>query len=346
MLKILVIGPSWIGDMVMSQSLYRTIKTKYNESIIDVIAPAWCHPLLSRMPEVDSALNMPLDHGILALKKRYYLGKSLETNNYDRAYVLPNSFKSALIPFFAGIKHRIGWRGEMRYLVLNDIRILNKVEFPMMVERYIALGYDESSTFSHQLPHPILWPKLVVNEDEKQIIIKKFALSNYRLIIGFCIGAEFGPAKIWPHYHYAALAEQLIAEGYQLILLGSIKDHKIGNAIIQMLLESSRKHCKNLVGQTQLEEAVILLAHCVAVVSNDSGLMHITAALNRPLVALYGPSNPDFTPPLSHKARVIRLIGGYYKVRYSDRKYGYHQSLIDINPSRVHQELITLLNLD
>ncbi|ORM62508.1 ADP-heptose--LPS heptosyltransferase [Pantoea rodasii] len=343
-MKILVIGPSWVGDMMMSQSLYRTLKAEHPEAVIDVMAPAWCRPLLSRMPEVNQALAMPLGHGALALGERRRLGKTLKDSGYDRAYVLPNSFKSALVPFFAGIKRRVGWRGEMRYGVLNDVRVLDKAAFPLMVERYVALGYDQPIASAQQLPQPLLWPQLRVDEDEKRMTAGQFALSADRPVIGFCPGAEFGPAKRWPHYHYAALAEQLIGKGYQVVLFGSAKDRETGDTIVQTLSESARAHCKNLAGDTQLEQAVILIAHCAAVVSNDSGLMHIAAALNRPLVALYGPSSPDFTPPLSHQARVIRLITGYHKVRKGDAEEGYHQSLIDIQPARVHQELSALLH--
>jgi len=342
-MKILVIGPSWVGDMMMSQSLYRTLKAAHPDAVIDVMAPAWCRPLLSRMPEVNQALAMPLGHGALALGERRRLGKALRNSGYDRAYVLPNSFKSALVPFFAGIKRRTGWRGEMRYGVLNDARVLNKAAFPLMVERYVALAYDTPPASARQLPQPLLWPQLRVDEEEKHQTAVLFGLSADRPVIGFCPGAEFGPAKRWPHYHYAALAEQLINEGYQVVLFGSAKDRETGETILQALPESLRVYGKNLAGDTQLEQAVILIAHCRAVVSNDSGLMHIAAALNRPLVALYGPSSPDFTPPLSHQARIIRLISGYHKVRKGEAAEGYHQSLIDIEPARVHQELSMLL---
>ncbi|ORM84510.1 ADP-heptose--LPS heptosyltransferase [Pantoea deleyi] len=342
-MKILVIGPSWVGDMMMSQSLYRTLKAEHPDAVIDVMAPAWCRPLLSRMPEVNQALAMPLGHGALEIGERRRLGKVLRASHYDRAYVLPNSFKSALVPFFAGIRRRVGWRGEMRYGLLNDLRVLDKAAFPLMVERYVALGYDTPVASAAQLPQPLLWPKLQVGEQEMRETAAQFRLAATRPIIGFCPGAEFGPAKRWPHYHYAALAHQLIAEGFQVVLFGSAKDRPTGEEIIAALPEAARDHCRNLAGETQLEQAVILLAQCRAVVSNDSGLMHIAAALDRPLVALYGPSSPDFTPPLAHQARIIRLITGYHKVRKGDAEQGYHQSLIDIQPAHVHQTLSELL---
>ena len=342
-MKILVIGPSWVGDMMMSQSLYRTLKAQHPDAVIDVMAPAWCRPLLSRMPEVNLALAMPLGHGALALGERRRIGRALRASGYDRAYVLPNSFKSALVPFFAGIKRRVGWRGEMRYGLLNDVRVLDKAAFPLMVERYIALAYDAPVASAQQLPQPLLWPQLQVEEQEMIETAAQFQLAAERPLIGFCPGAEFGPAKRWPHYHYAALAQQLIAEGKQVVLFGSAKDRDCGDEIIAALPAEARPYCRNLAGETQLEQAVILIARCDAVVSNDSGLMHIAAALNRPLVALYGPSSPDFTPPLSKQVRIIRLITGYHKVRKGDAEQGYHQSLIDIQPQRVHQALSELL---
>lgn len=344
-MKILVIGPSWVGDMMMSQSLYRTLKSVHPEATIDVMAPAWCRPLLSRMPEVNAALPMPLGHGALALGERRRLGKALRDTGYDRAYVLPGSFKSALVPFFADIKTRTGWRGEMRYGLLNDMRVLDKEAFPLMVQRYVALAYEKQKISSAQdLPQPLLWPVLMVSEHEKQSTAAEFNLATERAVIGFCPGAEFGPAKRWPHYHYAALASMLIDDGYQIVLFGSEKDRATGREILQSLPEESRQHCHNLAGDTSLEQAVILLAYCRAVISNDSGLMHIAAALGSPLVALYGPSSPNFTPPLSDKASVIRLITGYHKVRKGEAAEGYHQSLIDIQPDRVMAELNILLD--
>ncbi|WON77045.1 ADP-heptose--LPS heptosyltransferase RfaF [Serratia sp. UGAL515B_01] len=343
-MKILVIGPSWVGDMMMSQSLYRTLKAEYPSAEIDVMAPAWCRPLLARMPEVNQALAMPLGHGALALGERRRLGHTLRANGYSRAYVLPNSFKSALVPFFANIPQRTGWRGEMRYGLLNDLRLLDKAAFPLMVQRYVALAYDKQRIQrAEDLPQPLLWPQLQVSDEEIAETTSAFNLTDHRPIIGFCPGAEFGPAKRWPHYHYATLAQMLIEAGYQIVLFGSAKDNEGSEQIRSALAESVRDFCVNLAGETQLEQAVILLASCRAVVSNDSGLMHVAAALSKPLIALYGPSSPDFTPPLSKQAKVIRLVSGYHKVRKGDADQGYHQSLIDIQPRQVLDALTPLI---
>ncbi len=344
-MKILVIGPSWIGDMMMSHSLYRTLKVEYSSIEIDVMAVDWCRPLLARMPEIHKALPMPLSHGRLAICKRLHLAHIIRANQYDQAYILPNSFKSALVPFFANIPKRTGWRGEMRYYLLNDIRILDQAAFPLMIQRYVALAYDkERIQGAGDLPQPLLWPHIKVSKKEISKTTRYFNVRKIRPMIGLFPGAEFGRAKCWPHYHYATLAERLIRLGYQILLLGSKKDHEVGAKIHITLPIALSDYCINLTGKTQLEEAVVLIAACQGVVSNDSGLMHIAAALIKPMIALYGPSTPDFTPPLSHKARVIRLITGHQKVRQGNADQGYSQSLIDIQPDQVLKELKLLLD--
>lgn len=344
-MKILVIAPSWVGDMMMSHALYQQLKIQYPAAEIDVMAPDWCRPLLSRMPEVNRAISMPIGHGEFSLCKRYQLGKNLQ-HRYDLAIVLPNSLKSAFIPFFAKIKQRRGWKGEMRYGLLNDLRA-NKNDYPKMVQRYVALAFEQG-----QIPNaaqlPIPFPYLQVDAEQaaqtKQTFAKLLAAAENRPAIGFCPGAEFGPAKRYPHYHYAAVAEKLIEQGYSVRLFGSKKDQAVGEEICRALPEALQPYCLNLAGETDLNQAVDLIADCEAVVSNDSGLMHIAAALKRPLVALYGPTSPQYTPPLSDKAVIIRLIeGGLIKVRKGDSAEGYHQSLIDIAPERVLAELQALL---
>lgn len=342
-MKTLVIGPSWVGDMMMSQSLYRTLKHNKTNIKIDVMAPNWSRGLLKMMPQVTNIISMPIDHGKLALFERYKIGKCLKSKQYDSVIILPNSFKSALIPFFAEIPKRTGWLGEMRYGLLNDYRRLNKKVFPLMVERYIALAFDENQMHSAgDIPKPLLWPELTVSSLEISQTLAVFDLPVAPCFIGFCPGAEFGPAKRWPAYHYAALANMLVERGGHILILGSAKDQKVGKEIVKRLRNPAC--CTNLAGKTTLEQVVKLLAACAAVVTNDSGLMHIAAALNRPLVALYGPSSPDFTPPLSNCAEVIRLITGYTKTRKGDGNSGYHQSLIDILPELVFETVMDLLS--
>lgn len=345
-MNILIIGPSWVGDMMMSHSLYQRLKQQYPNCNIDVLAPQWCKPLLARMPEVRNALTMPVGHGTFGLGERIKIGKSLG-GKYDLAIVLPNSLKSAFIPVFAKIPQRRGWKGESRYFFLNDLRN-NKKDYPMMVQRYVALSYEKGNipqAKNLSIPTPYLEVKAEEVSQTKEHFSSLLDQAENRPAIGFCPGAEFGPAKRWPHFHYAKLGQQLIEQGYSLRIFGSKKDTEVGDTIKNTLPIELQKYCLNFAGQTSLNQAVDLIADCTAVVTNDSGLMHVAAAVGRPLVALYGPTSPTYTPPLSDKAEIIRLIdGGLIKVRTSDAtKEGYHQSLVDIQPEMVMEKLLVLL---
>lgn len=301
---ILVVGPSWVGDMVMAQTLFSELRHQYPDCSIDVLAPTWCRPLLSRMPEVREALALPFDHGDLRLGERHALGKSLR-GHYQQSYVLPNSLKSALVPFSAKIPVRTGWRGEMRYGLLNDVRKLDKDRYPLMVQRFVALALPEGA------PVPgledITAPHLQVSDDSRNGAMAAHNLNLDRPVLGLCPGAEFGPAKRWPEHHYAAVAQHWIERGGQVWIFGSGKDQPVADVIVGSLANGADEHAVVLAGNTSLEQAVDLLSATMAVVSNDSGLMHIAAALKRPLVAVYGSTSPGFTPPLGDRVAVVRL---------------------------------------
>lgn len=302
-MKILVIGPSWVGDMVMAQTLFRSLRQQHPDCVIDVLAPVWCRELLTRMPEVGQALPLPIGHGELALAKRRMIGKSLQAQGYDQAIVLPNSFKSALIPWFANIPLRTGWRGEARGWLLNDCRMLDKARYPLMIQRFAALAWPEHATLPDDLPYPALQ----VSPARSQALRERLQLPTAKPVVVLCPGAEFGPAKQWPLRHYAVVAEHFANSGYQVWVMGSGKDSVVAQALRQAMSEAAREHCYNLCGCTELGEAVDLLAQAALVVSNDSGLMHIAAALARPLVVLYGSTSPAFTPPLTTRVKILSL---------------------------------------
>ncbi|WP_116474824.1 lipopolysaccharide heptosyltransferase II [Zobellella maritima] len=302
--KILIIGPSWVGDMVMSQSLYITLKQQHPHAELHVMAPAWCCALLERMPEVDKAIVMPLGHGDFKLTERFRLGRKLAAEGYDWAIVQPNSMKSALIPLFAGIRKRTGWKGESRYGLLTDLRS-NKVDFPLMVERYAALAYPKSEMKDHHCLPALPWPALAVDLQNQQQALHSLQLNTDRPILALCPGAEFGPSKRWPEQHYAEVARQQISEGHQVWIFGSAKDVLVAEAIKAHLPDAMRAHCHLLAGKTSLHQAIDLMALASVVVSNDSGLMHIAAALQRPLVGVYGSTSPQYTPPLAKKVAVV-----------------------------------------
>jgi heptosyltransferase-2 len=295
--RTLIVSPSWIGDAVLSHPLLVRLKEADPQGVIDVLAPPWALPVYRRMRQVSATISLPFGHGELRLGERRRFAKALPA--YDRAVVLPNSWKSALIPWHAGIAIRTGYRGEMRYGVLNDMRILDKQALPLIVERYAALAQPAGEALRVPLPEP----RLAVDEQERQATLAQFGLSLERPIAAFAPGAEYGPAKRWPAAHFADLAKTLDARGYQVWLMGSKKDADITTEI----QAKSGGLCIDFAGRTSLDQAIDLMSFAARVVTNDSGLMHIAAALDRPTAALFGSSSPAFTPPLSAKARVISL---------------------------------------
>ena len=299
--QILVAGPAWVGDMVMAQSLFITLKQRAHPVEIDVLAPAWSNPILARMPEVREVINLPVGHGEFGLFRRYQLGKLLRSKHYDQAIITPRSFKSALVPFFAKAKQRTGYRGEMRYGLINDIRLLDKNILKQTVQRYVALGLDDGLDAGSTQSPGIPFPKLTVDENNLQRLLTTLKLNLDKPVIAFLPGAEYGEAKRWPIEYYAELANKLNAEGVQVWILGSKKDSAAGVTI------SQGNSAVNLCGKTQLEDSIDLLSVCQSAVTNDSGLMHIAAAVDIALIAIYGSSTPDYTPPLTNKAKIQYL---------------------------------------
>ncbi len=329
-MNILIIGPSWVGDMVMAQTLFTCLKQRHPDCQIDVLAPDWSRPILERMPEVRNALSFPLGHGVLELATRRKIGKSL-AGQYEQAILLPNSLKSALVPFFAGIPKRTGWKGEMRYGLLNDVRNLDKERLPLMIERFMALAYEPDAA----LPKPYPQPRLVIDNASREAALAKFGLSLDRPVLALCPGAEFGEAKRWPAEHYAKVAELQIRAGWQVWLFGSKNDHPGCEEIRARLIPGLREESVNLAGETSLAEAIDLLSCAGAVVSNDSGLMHVAAALNRPLVAVYGSTSPQFTPPLAEQVEIVRLGLECSPCFERTCRFGHYNCLRDLSPQPV-----------
>jgi heptosyltransferase-2 len=266
----------------MAQPLLARLQAKYRDAPIDVMAPPWVAPVVRRMGQVSEVLETDLRHGELQLGDRWRLGRQLKARGYERAYVLPNTMKSALAPSFARIPQRVGYLGESRLGLLNKIHRPGPAHEPMTVH-YARLA--EEPGMEPQLPLPAPSLKLAQNETASRFGIK----GAYTAL---CPGAEFGPAKRWPHFR--ELAARLDS---QAVWLGSPAE-----------LQDNRDVAgTNLIGETSLDEAIDLIGGAAAVVSNDSGLMHVAAALGRPQVALFGSSSPEHTPPLSPAARVVWL---------------------------------------
>jgi heptosyltransferase II len=285
--RILVVAPNWIGDALMAQPLLARLREKAPAAHIDVLAPPWVAPVVRRMPEITGVIEAPLRHGPLQLRSRWRLGREIKARGYEQAIVLPNSWKSALVPFFADIPLRSGYVGESRYGLLNLLyRAPRGKDRPDMRLHYARLADAPDAAPAAPLPSA----GLRVVADEIARVEAKFGLS--KPYVALCPGAEYGPAKRWPYF--AALAPRL---GVPAVVLGSASDAEAARGIAGT----------NLAGKTSLDEAIALLAGAQAVVSNDSGLMHVAAALGRPQVALFGSSSPEHTPPASARARVIWL---------------------------------------
>ncbi len=298
--SILVVGPAWVGDMIMCHSLIQRLKTVTNAHIT-LLTPPWTLPLVSRMTGVDAGIELPFGHGQFDLVGRYRLAKSLRKQHYTIAIILPGSWKSALIPALAGIPQRIGYLGEQRWLLLTEPRKLDKQRLPKTVQRFVALAMPATH------PGPKLddlpWPQIQSTQTTQTEALQSLGLSAPKEpTLGLCSGAEYGPSKQWPAHHYATVAREFSRRGWSIWLFGSSRD----TAFAQQIADQSVVPVLNLCGKTSLLQAVDLLALCQAVVSNDSGLMHIAAALHRPLVALYGSSSPDATPPLSKACVILR----------------------------------------
>ena len=326
--KILILGPSWVGDMVLAQSLFKILKLNDPNCIIDVAAPAWTLPLIERMPEVNLGISLPFKHGEFSLFERIRFGKNLRKEAYTQAIILTNSLKSAILPFAANIPKRTSFLGEMRYGLLNDIRSLDKTKLPRTVDRFVSLGLNKNAPLPVNIPNP----SLVADKDHAQSTLQKVGmLPSKNKILGLCPGAEFGEAKRWPAEYYAEVARDALQKGWHVWLFGSGKDITVTNSINQL----TNFQCLDLGGKTNLSEAIDLMSLCDNVISNDSGLMHVAAALDKNLVAIYGSSNPHHTPPMNDKAVIEYLALDCSPCFKRECPFGHLNCLKNISPQQV-----------
>lgn len=322
--RILAVGPAWVGDMVMAESLFQALHRRYPEAVLDVVAPRWTLPLLRFMPEVREGIALPLGHGELGLGQRFRISRSLRARGYDLALVLPGSLKSALLPFFAGIARRRGYGGALRRLLLTEA--MAKPGLPQ-VETFVAMAAKAGERADADAPEP----RLVVSDSVRGETLAALGLERPKApLLAIAPGAEYGPAKRWPARHFAAVAAAKRAQGWQVWLFGSKAD-------IEAAAEIPAD--QNLAGRTSLDQAVALLSLADAVVSNDSGLMHVAAALGRPQVAVFGPSDPLRTGPHNAKAHVLRLGIECSPCNKRVCPLGHHRCLEDLAPAQVLDRL-------
>jgi len=324
--RILIVAPSWVGDAILSEPLIAVLREPLAAPVIDVLAAPWCAPVYARVRGVTGVAESPFRHGELALGRRRGLAQELRARRYTLAFVLPNSFKSALIPWLARIPRRIGYTGEMRRALLTDARRLDRT-LARMVDRFVALAVPKG----RPIPTPP-GPVLVPDAANAGAALRSLGLSTRRPIAILCPGAEYGPAKRWPTEHFVALARALLDDGFAVWLMGSPNDQAAAQPIAAALPE-----IRDLAGRTDLGTAIDLLSLAAIVVSNDSGLMHAAAAVGRPLIALFGSSSPEYTPPLSALARVARIEIACSPCFQRECPLGHFKCMRDLDPIEVHR---------
>jgi heptosyltransferase-2 len=329
--KILIVAPNWIGDALLAQPLFARLRKKLPGVVIDALAPPWTAPVLRRMQEIDEVIASPFDHGELKLAARWRLGRSLRSRRYDQAIVLPNTFKSALVPFFAGIPLRAGFVGESRYGLLNLVHKLDEKKLPLMAERYAQLAEKPGTMPERPLPRT----RLAIDAANLVSALDRLGLSRAKPVAALCPGAEYGPSKRWPVRHFAALAKKLAALGYAVWLFGSDKDRALGEEIAA----ASEGAATDLCGKTDLASAIDLLSLAEIVVTNDSGLMHVAAGAGRPVVALYGSSSPEHTPPLARSFRLVRTGIECSPCFARECPLGHFKCMNELAPERVMAEI-------
>lgn len=335
--RILVIAPNWIGDAVMSQPLLAAIKNSYPHAAIDVLVTPWVAPVYRACSEVSELIEADLRHGQLQWGMRRVLAAQIKKRNYARCYVLPNSLKSALIPWLANIPVRIGYQGELRRFLLTETKANSpKTQRIPMVEHYASLCTPTSNR-NATVPVPHLMPRASALESVRTRL-QAAGIQTDSLVV-LCPGAEYGPSKRWPAAHFAALAQSILKANpnASVVLLGSPSDRAIGDAIVTSADSQGRMF--NWCGTTSLDEAIAIIGLCSKVVSNDSGLMHIAAALHVLQVAIFGSSDPNHTPPNSAKATVISLHLPCSPCHQRKCPLGHLNCLNQISPERVFAAL-------
>jgi heptosyltransferase-2 len=303
--RVLIVAPSWVGDAILSEPLIALLRERPDAPEIDVLAPPWCGPVYARMHGVREVIANPIPHGRFDLAGRRHLARVLRGDGgregYAEACVLPNSWKSALVPWLARIPRRVGYLGESRWGLLTDARPLARKAVPRLVDRFAALAFPRDAP-PPASPRPVLVP----DRANRDAAMKALGLDAAAGVAVFCPGAEYGPAKRWPAAHFATLARRFVAEGRQVWLIGSPNDRAEADAVVAAAGDAAPA-IRDLAGRTDLGTAIDLLSAASVVVSNDSGLMHAAAAVGVPLVALFGSSSPVYTPPLSPQARIAKI---------------------------------------
>ncbi len=322
---ILIVPYMWIGDFVRCHSVVRVLKACFPNRPIDMLATTLCSPLADYMPGLRQAIVADLPRGRLALGQQAALARRLRKEGYGSALVMPRTWKAALAPFFAGIPERTGFAGELRFILLNDLRFGEK-KLPRMIDQCAALALPGNADL------PATWP-------EPQLRVSPSAVAAWRGAQGLGAGGRpvvalapgaVGPSKRWPKEAYAGLARRFLAEGLAVWILGGPGEKSLAEEIVEST------EARDLTGP-DLRNAILASAAASVVVSNDSGLLHVAAAMNTPSIGIFGPTSPWHWAPLNPLAATMEP-----QVDLDCRpchkpvcRFGHHRCMTAISPEEV-----------
>ena len=320
--KLLIIPQNWLGDIVMSQTLLKRVKSENPNTEIDILVNSTFKSLVERMPEINKAVILDCGHKELGLLKRLNLSRRIK-GNYDQSIVLSRSIKSALIPYLAKIPIRTGELGESRYILINDLKKFTKEDRRKTAFRYVSMFSKKEEVLDEKY-----YPSLQPDPENIKILSDKYKLNLDRKIIIFAPGAAFGPSKMWPVEKFKELGEKLNKDFF-ILILGSNNEKGIGDKIV------TNNNMINLCGETAITDAVDLMHVSEFCVSNDSGLMHLASATNTKSISIYGATSPELTPPLTSN-KEIHYRGISCSPCFEKKcKYGHYNCLVEIQADDV-----------
>jgi heptosyltransferase II len=322
---ILIVPYLWIGDFVRCHSVVKVLRQRFPDRPVDMLSSTLCAPLTDYMPGLRQAVVVDLPRNRLALGQQRELAARLKHESYGTALIMPRTWKAALAPFFAGIPERTGFVGEARYFLLNDLRSSEK-KLPRMVDRCGALALPQGA----EIPGDWPLPELKVPREEIEAWRRKRGLdADNRPVVALAPGAV-GPSKRWPKDSYAAVARKLMAEGFAVWILGGPGEKDLATQI------AGDTQARDLTG-TDLRDAILALAGAVAAISNDSGLLHVAAALGTPSIGIFGPTSPWHWAPLNPLAATIETANAL-PCRPCHKpvcRLGHHHCMTEIAPEQV-----------
>ena len=331
---ILLVPYMWIGDFVRCHSVVRLLRQRFPGRPIDVLTTSLCAPLVDYMPGVRKGIVWNLPRKRLPLREYRALADLLRGENYGSALVMPRTWKAALAPFLAGIPERTGFVGEWRFGLLNDLR-RGERQLPRMIDRCAAL------TFPPDAPLPQNWPvpDLKVSADEAEQWRARRGLTIERPVIAFAPGAV-GPSKRWPVEYFAELARNLTASGMAVWVLGSPQEKPLAVEIVREAGANAFDLTSN-----DLRNAILAMKLATATVSNDSGLVHVSAAIGTPTVGIFGPTSPWHWAPLNSLAATIETLTAVpcRPCHKPTCRLVHHRCMRDIPASQVHTAVLAAL---